>query len=260
MGVQPPAVRPKFSPVERSTAPQRFMDCFCVRTAQGTGIEIDTPVGVNAAPVALVGRLVPSEVSGLGDRKALESVEHVLGEASKKWAVVSVTVSEWFVDVSDKLDRPSTIWILGEGAWYRLLRPSQAYADIHASFMDRAVMSDLVCDMIKKQPLTTVHEMIGKFVVGNLTKETQAARALTLLDRAGGPSPPTRPLCNCFLQLSDFLNVQTCLILSGLGLYIYFFLSSRLCSFLSSRLCSFPFLVVSALLFLVVSALLFPCP
>lgn len=159
------------------------MDCFCVRTLQGTGVEIDTPVGIRAGPVVLVGRLVPANVSVRTDSDEDMPSFKASGEA-KGWAVATVQIAEWFVDVSENLDRPSVLWVLGGGAWYRLLKPSKAYAGVHASFMDRVIMGDQVCDMIKKQPLTTVHEMIGKFVVGNLSKETQAARALTLLERA----------------------------------------------------------------------------
>ena len=99
---------------------------------------------------------------------------------------VQVNISEWFVDIPERDGDPqhTVMWVLGGNAWYRLLSPSEAYADIHASFIDRVIMGDQVCDMIKRQPYTTVHEMIGKFVVGSLSKEAQAARAMALLERA----------------------------------------------------------------------------
>jgi TolA-binding protein len=140
------------APAHSITLPHRCVDMFCIRTVQGTAVDCDACVGERAQPLHLVGALA---------HQYAEIVEGETYAGGQTGTVVSVKVVDWFCEMnaSDKSAEP-VLWVLGERAWYRLLRPSLQYASVYAGFLERMRCCDALCNTLSKQPNASFHSVV----------------------------------------------------------------------------------------------------
>jgi hypothetical protein len=131
--------------------PHRAIDMFCIRTLRDTGVECDACVGDKARPLCLVGALVHNQ----GDVVEGEPYNSGSGQTG---SVVSVRVVEWFCEMC--ADSEPVLWVLGDKAWYRLLRPAVQYAHVHATFVDRVRCGEAISSMVSQDPQTSVYSII----------------------------------------------------------------------------------------------------